>query len=145
MLFDDSDDDADADEVIGDPVYREAKLWAELSQDAVNLYKQEDGMLDEFKMAYAFRSDYPLHYIVFKQTASHRAHEGNAEDTFSLSGSLSNPNTHTGPSLLSALVRINKNKSSFKPESSQLLQMYISKHKKVPTLGEDVTDDDGED
>ena len=48
----------------------------------------------------------------------------------------------TNPSFLSTLARINQNKSSFKPEAATVLVAYKAKHRKLPTLGEDVTDDD---
>ena len=64
--------------------------------------------------------------------ASHMCHEANAESTFSLSGSLSNSNTHTDPSFLSTMVRINKNKVFFNPTSEMIFKAYRSKVGNVP-------------
>ncbi len=36
-------------------------------------------------MMWALRERFPLHYIVFKQTACHLAHEANVEQVFFLS------------------------------------------------------------
>ena len=51
----------------------------------------------------------PLHFFVFKQVASHLAHEANVEQVFSRAGSLTNPNMD--PNFLAALVMaaVNKN------------------------------------
>ena len=46
---------------------------------------------------------------------------------------------------MSTLVRINKNKKSKKPNEKECLTAYKLKHKTLPTLGEDVTDDESED
>ena len=43
-------------------------------------------------MMYTFRHRFPLHYVVFKQTASHLPHEANVEQVFSRAGRLSDPN-----------------------------------------------------
>ena len=53
---------------------------------------EDDGLLNEFKMMWALRESFPLHFIVFKQTASHLPHEGNTEQLFSRSGALSDDN-----------------------------------------------------
>ena len=46
-------------------------------------YIAEDRLLNEFKMMWALRESFPLHFIVFKQTACHLAHEANVEQVFS--------------------------------------------------------------
>ena len=76
------------------------------------------------------------------QVSSHVAHEGNAEETFSLSGRLSNDNTHTQPGFLATLVRINKNRGLYNPSWNEIMAAYKRKHHKLPTLGDDVTDDE---
>lgn len=43
-----------------------------------------DGLLNEFKMMWALRESFPLHFIVFKQTACHLRHEANVEQVFTL-------------------------------------------------------------
>jgi hypothetical protein len=74
--------------------------------------------------------------------SSHLAHEGNAEETFSLSGRLSNSNTHTLPGFLATLVRINKNRSLCDPSWKEILGGYKRKHRKLPRMGDDVSDDE---
>ena len=51
-----------------------------------------DGLLNEFKLVWHLRESFPLHYIVFKQTACHRSHEANVEQIFSRAGLLTDPN-----------------------------------------------------
>ena len=87
------------------------------------------------------REELPLQTLLFKQVSPHLAHEGNAEETFSLSGKLSNDNTHTQPGFLATLVRINKNRSRCDPSASDILKGYKKKYGKLPELGEDVVPD----
>ena len=79
---------------------------------------------------------------LFKQVSAHLAHEGNAEETFSLAGRLSHDNTHTQPGFLSALVRTNKNRSAYDPPVKAILGQYKSEYRKLPDLGDDVTDNE---
>ena len=72
------------------------------------------------------------------------AHEGNAEDTFSLSGKLSNDNKKTRPGFLANMVRINKNRAVCDPSPSLILAEYKRVHRHLPTLGDDCTDDEGD-
>ena len=43
-------------------------------------------------MMFSLRQAFPLHYIVFRQTACHLPHEANVEQIFSRAGLLSDPN-----------------------------------------------------
>ena len=108
------------------------------------MFKDEGGLLDEFKLLYAVRDEAPLHYALFKQVSSHLAHEGNAEETFSLSGKLSDRNGKTDPGFLSTITRVNKNRSRFDPSAELVLKAYKKKHRKVPTLADDFTDVESE-
>ena len=45
-------------------------------------YRDDDGIVNEFALVYHLRQSFPLHFIVFKQTASHLPHEGNSEQLF---------------------------------------------------------------
>ena len=92
-------------------------------------------------MLFSVRKELPLHALLFKQVSSHLAHEGNAEETFSLSGKLSNDNTHTQPGFLATLVRINKNRNRCDPSAPAILKGYKAKYGKLPELGEDVVPD----
>ena len=49
-------------------------------------------LLNEFAMMWALKDRFPLHYIIFKQTACHIPHEANCEQLFSTAGLLSDPN-----------------------------------------------------
>ena len=128
-----------------DQVRSEVRCWEGISPERTDVFKGPDGLLDEFKLAYAVREEVPLHYLLFKQVNSHLGNEANAEDTFSLSGKLSNPNTKTGPGYLASLVRINKNRACLDPVSKVVLTAYKLKFRKLPTMGDDVTDDEGSD
>jgi hypothetical protein len=46
-------------------------------------FTTEDGLLNEFAMMWALRNKFPLHYVLFKQTACHLPREANVEQIFS--------------------------------------------------------------
>ena len=49
---------------------------------------------------------------------------------------------------MTSLVRINKNKSVWKPADKEILKAYKREYRKLPALGDDVSDDsegEGED
>eukprot|EP00966_Prymnesium_polylepis_P269885 6234860-Prymnesium_polylepis.2 len=83
VLFDDDDDD-DGDGSGGvvegataDEVTIEVERWKSMSLEMVNNFKdKETGIVNEFALLWAMRKDFPLHYFVFRQTASHLPHEG---------------------------------------------------------------------
>ena len=62
-----------------DAVGVETERYKFLAPEEVQPYVRNDGLLNEFKMTYAFRHRFPLHYIVFKQTASHLPHKAKVE------------------------------------------------------------------
>jgi hypothetical protein len=142
-MDDSDDDDTDSPTPTVDRVRAEIKVWDNLAAERIDSFKDASGLIDEFKLMYAMRSEVPLHYFVFKQVSSHVAHEGNAEETFSLSGRLSNDNTKMQPGFLATLVRVNKNRPLHNPSSSAILAGYKRKYHKLPTMGDDVTDDEG--
>ena len=100
-LFDgmnDSDDEQEEQPVAPcdtDRVRDEVKAWEQLAAARVDLCKDDHGIVNEFDLMLSLRDEFPLHTALFQQVSAHLAHEGNAEDTFSLSGRLSNDNTHT--------------------------------------------------
>ena len=51
--------------------------------------------INEFAMMWALKDRFPLHYIVFKQCASHIPHEANAEQLFSPGPACSQTRTST--------------------------------------------------
>ena len=73
----------------------------------------KQGLLNEFAMMWALRETFPLHYVVFKQTACHIPHEANVEQIFSRAGLLAN--ARLDPSYLALMVRVGFNKKSYKP------------------------------
>lgn len=156
MLFDGLDEPLDADPpgaaetgAGSDSVIQEAKRWENLSRDRVQPFiDSKSGMLDEFKLLFSLRAEFPLHFHVFRRTAVHISAEANAEDTFSLAGSLSDDNTHTGPDFLSRLTRTNKNRKRCDPPAKSVLAKYLVKFH-APPANEDVqnlpTSDDDSD
>ena len=82
-------------------------------------------MINEFAFMWAKRKEFPLHYFVFRQTASHLPHEGNVEQIFSLGGRLSDPNMN--PSYLATLVFIGSNEKTYMPLMKDILQRYLRK------------------
>jgi hypothetical protein len=106
-----------------DPVYDEVKRWEYLGREQYNKFYSPDGLLNEFAMMWALRVNFPLHYIIFKMTASHLPHEGNVEQIFSRAGLLADPNLQ--PAYLGTLVKIGVNKKSYKPPLSAILDKYF--------------------
>ena len=70
-----------------------------------------------------------MHYIVFKQCASHLPHEANVEQIFSLAGKLADPNL--GSDKLSMLTRVHFNKKAFTPTVSDIRVRYLVKYGKA--------------
>ena len=64
-------------------------------------------------MMWHLRILFPLHFFVFKQTASHLAAEANVEQVFSRAGQLSEVNSD--PDVLDVMVSIMINKDAYKP------------------------------
>ena len=100
---------------------------------------RNDGLLNEFKMTYAFRHRFPLHYIVFRQVSSHLPHEGNVERYFSRAGNLSDPNLD--PEYLGILTMVGVNAKRFKPSVAAVKERYFAKFRG----GKDAANDDGVD
>ena len=44
----------------------ELKRWEDMGLKEYSQYIAEDGLLNEFKMMWALRESFPLHFIVFK-------------------------------------------------------------------------------
>ena len=58
----------DSDEV--DVVSDEIRRWSSLSEgECQRFVSVEDGILNEFEMMWQLRIQFPLHFVVFKQTA----------------------------------------------------------------------------
>lgn len=108
-----------------DAVGVEVERFKFLAPEEIKPFVRADGLLDEFKMMYVFRNRFPLHYIVFKQTASHLPHEANVEQVFSRAGKLSDPNVN--PHYLGTLVKVAMNKKNFKPTVKDIKARYYAK------------------
>ena len=76
-------------------------------------------------MTWSLRKRFPLHYIVFKQIASHLPHEANVEQYFSRAGNISDPNMD--PHYLSMLVMVSANKKRFAPSVQAIKERYYKK------------------
>ena len=79
------------------------------------------------------RNSFPLHYIVFKQTASRlapSAREGNSEQLFSRAGDLSDDNGKMDPAQLSVWTSIGVNYSTYRPPTKKILERYLLKFSK---------------
>ena len=80
------------------------------------------------------RHTFHLHYIVFRQTASHIPHEGNSEQLFSRSGALSDDNGKMDPARLAVWTAIGINSSTFRPTDKAILKRYMLKFSKGGTV-----------
>ena len=123
MMMDDDEDD----------VAVEVERWKSISPNTISAFKdKETGMLNEFAFMWAKRKEFPLHYFVFRQTASHLPHEGNVEQIFSLGGRLSDPNMN--PAYLAILVYIGMNSKVYMPPTKDIFQRYLRKFSKAGKL-----------
>ena len=66
-----------------DTVTDEIQRWKELSLDRIEPFTDDQGLVNEFALMWNVKDSFPLHYIVFKQTAVHIPHEANVEQVFS--------------------------------------------------------------
>ena len=80
------------------------------------------GIVNEFALLYDLRTSFPLHYIVFKQTASHLPHEGNSEQLFSRAGNLSDDNGKMDPARLGVWTSIGVNYANFQPSVKAIFE-----------------------
>lgn len=110
-----------------DAVMAEVNAWDNLPMQLVEEHRDPStGLVDEFALLFARRHQFPLHYFVFRQCASHLGHEANVEQLFSGAKHLSDPNML--PSFLRNLTKISANKSKYKPSEEQIWSMYQSKY-----------------
>ena len=106
-----------------DAVQDEIERWERLAADEIDKYRAANGLLNEFKMAWDLRDRFPLHFIVFKQTAVHLPHEANVEQIFSRAGYLlTDPNIDQ--EYLATLVVVGCNKKAFKPSCDAIKAKY---------------------
>jgi hypothetical protein len=128
-----SDDDDDERVLLtddSDPVTEEAARWAALDKKTIREYEDDDGIVNEFALVYHLRQSFPLHYIVFKQTAAHLPHEGNSEQLFSRAGDPSDDNGKMNPHRLAVWTSIGVNFSTYKPTDKEILERYLLKFSK---------------
>ena len=135
VLFDDEEDcESDAlferrEDETTDDVSVEVQKWKFISPETLSAFKDKDtSMINEFAFMWAKRKEFPLHYFVFRQTASHLPHEGNVEQIFSLGGRLSDPNMN--PAYLATLVFIGSNLKVYMPPMKDIFQRYLCKFSK---------------
>ena len=112
--------------------------WANLPPDHYKEFIDED-LLNEFEMMWALRERFPLHFTVFKQIASHLAHEANVEQVFSRAGRLSE--TNIDPAFLGHIVMGHVNKNAFKPTLKDIKAKYYEMFR---GKGEEIDLDDSE-
>ena len=130
-VSDDDDDDGPAlltDD--SDTVTEEAARWEALDKNIVREYEDDNGIVNEFALVYHLRQSFPLHYIVFRQTAAHLPHEGNSEQLFSRAGALSDDNGKMDPHRLAVWTSIGVNYSTYKPTDKEILDRYLLKFSK---------------
>ena len=112
-----------------DSVTREAAQWAAMAQTTIEGYRNpETKLIDEFKLVFDLKKQFPLHHHVFKQTSSHRGTEAKCEQVFSIAKWFSDPNML--PDFLRLIVMMHTNKSKYKPTCQQVWELYQSKHRR---------------
>ena len=120
-----------------DPVLDEIKSWEHLALEHYQPFVAADGLLNEFAMMWALCERFPLHTIVFKQTASHLPHEANIENLFSRAGLLSDPNMD--PAFLGMLTSITVSRAACDPSYEAIKAKYFEKFR-----GKGGEDDEGD-
>ena len=101
----------------------EIRRWSSLSEGECQCFVSvEDGILNEFEMMWQLRILFPLHFVVFKQTACHLTVEVNVEQVFSRAGQLSEVNLD--PDTLTDMVSIMVNKLAYKPSVKDIMDKY---------------------
>ena len=86
-------------------------------------------------MMWALRERFPLHLIVFKQTACDLPHEANVENLFSRAGLLSDPNMD--PHYLGMLTSIVAGKAAYNPPYEKIKAKYFEKFRGKGGDGDD--------
>ena len=127
------DEDDDGPELTtdkSDTVTEEAARWAALDKNIIHEYVDDDGIVNEFALVYHLRQSFPLHYIVFWQTAAHLPQEANSEQLFSRAGTLSDDNGKMDPHCLAVWTSIGVNYSTYKPTDEEILTRYLLKFSK---------------
>lgn len=121
----------------------EALQWRMIPRATIKKHTNERHMVDEFALVSSLREQFPLHYIVFQQSASHLAAESETEDVFSLCKGVSDHNMH--PSSLRAFAKITRNKHTCKPTPKEVWARYVAKFGKQVVEVEDASDSSASD
>jgi hypothetical protein len=143
-LFEDDDDAEQAEEVASNAVMLEVREWSCITKAMYPQFMLESGVFDEFAFMWHMRERFPLHYAVFRRTASHLPHEGNFEQVFSRAGFLAD--AASGTEYFSNLVMCGMNKKACKPTHAAVEKKYFELYRGSRTQieaehdFEDVTD-----
>jgi hypothetical protein len=111
-----------ADDAGFDEVTDEIARWEALNSKEIECFRKADGLIDEFALLWAMRLRFPLHFFVFKQTASHLPFEANVERVFSVAGYLSDPCRHAEH--LVDVVMAALNRKAFDPSIEAIRAQY---------------------
>jgi hypothetical protein len=111
-----------ADDAGFDEVTDEIARWEALNSKEIECFRKADGLIDEFALLWAMRLRFPLHFFVFKQTASHLPFEANVERVFSVAGYLSDPCRHAEH--LVDMVTAALNRKTFDPSIEAIRAQY---------------------
>jgi hypothetical protein len=63
--------------------------WSRITKTNYQQFMLESRVIDEFAFMWHMQERFPLHYAVFRRTASHLPDEGNVEQSFLVLGFLS--------------------------------------------------------
>ena len=106
-----------------------------MSHDRIEPFTDDQGLINEFALMYNVKDSFPLHYIVFKQTAVHIPDPARGECRAGLlHGWQAGVCSHSDPRHLARMVMIACNKKIYKPESKNLLSKYFQKFSKAGKL-----------
>ena len=111
--------------------------WSKIDKSTIRSFKDDDGIVNDVALIYSVRNSFPLHYIVFKQLASHISHEGNNEQLFSQAGHVSDDNGKMDAHRLGVWTSIGVNMSVYEPPWKTILERYLLKFGKGGSVHED--------
>ena len=143
-LLEDDDDAEQAEEAASNAVMLEVGEWSRITKVMYPQFMLESGVFDEFAFMWHMRERFPLHYAVFRRTASHLPHEGNVERVFSRAAFLAD--AASGTEYFSNLVMCGMNKRACKPTHAAVEKKYFELYRGSRTQieaehdFEDVTD-----
>jgi hypothetical protein len=98
------------------------RRWSLSEDDCQRFVNSEDGVLTEIEMMWQLRILFPLHFVLFKQTACRLSAEANVEQVYSRAGQL----LDVDPDALADMVSILVTKLAYKHSVKDTMDKYYA-------------------